>query len=565
MRAALAAFARGLGAAVVFVLAVAGGAVLHLDVPAVRRAIVARVDQVLASALAGRIVVERVGSLGATHVTDVDARVEDPDGKTVLRVQGLGASIATWDLLRSLAASPDVRVAIDEVSVRQADVSLDADASGQLRLARAFAPRVPAAPPTSGGGGVRLSIPHGLLAHVALHGRPPAGPEIAAYLDGTDATVSVTPDKLALEVKHALIAERDLSDGMTTLGVLDARFEQPAPDGSDRYVRASWRGLVGALAGTAEATYDAGRVVAVVDVPESRPECVRGLWASCPFGETVSAHLEARGSLPHLYLGARATVGKGVVTVLGPASVGDEVRGIFHVEATGVDARALAPSAPWTELGASGDVLLVSTATGAAGAIVDLAFAGGTVEGARVPAASITGQIRAERHRRSRRPRRPGDPRARRARDGGAAPHPRWDVVPGGLRRPRRRSTPRRHAAPRASRARQRDRTRPRHDRSGQGHPGRARRCFRQRGRRRQRRSGRGDAHRSRRRSPRFPLHRRHCPRQHPPGGEAPLRRPEGPARGHPRERRRARLDTWPRRRLRRARQRRPRGWDDAA
>ncbi len=393
MRAALAALARGLGTAMVFVLAVAGGAVLHLDVAAVRRTIVARVDPILASALAGRIVVERIGRLGPTSVAGVDAHVEDPEGKTVLRVQGLDASIATWDLLRSLASSPDVRVAIEEVSVVQADVSLDADASGQLRLARAFAPHAPSVPSTSGGGGVRLSLPHALLAHVAVHGRPPAGPEVAAYVDGTDATVSVTPDKLALEVRHALIAERNLSDGMTTLGVLDARLEQPAPDGSDRYVRASWRGLVGALAGTAEATYDAGRVVAIVDVPESRPECVRDLWASCPFGETVSAHVEAHGSLPYLYVSARATVGKGTVTVFGPASVGDDVRGSFHVEATDVDARALAPTAPSTELGASGDVLLVSTASGEAGGIVDLAFAGGTLEGTRGPAASITGQI----------------------------------------------------------------------------------------------------------------------------------------------------------------------------
>ncbi|HEY3818707.1 MAG TPA: translocation/assembly module TamB domain-containing protein [Polyangiaceae bacterium] len=393
MAGAARALAKGLGTAVVFVAALAAGAVAHMDVPAVRRTIVARVNQVLASALAGRVVLDRVGRFGPTSVADVDAHVDDPEGKTVLRVSGLEARVATWDLLRSLASGPDVRVAVDEVSIVRADVSLDGDDTGQLRLARAFASPPTSTPTTGGGGGVRLTLPHARLAHVELHGRPPAGPLLEAYVDGTDASVRVTPGKVALEVAHALIAERDLSDGMTTLGVLDARYEQPAADGSDRFAHASWRGIVGALAGTAEATYDAGRIDAVVDVPATRPECVRDLWAACPFGEPASAHAEVHGALPHLFVSARGAVGAGAVTASGLASVGEEVRASLHVTATSIDAHALAPSAPATELAMSGDVLIVSTATGPAGAAVALDFAGGTVAGATVPRARITGQV----------------------------------------------------------------------------------------------------------------------------------------------------------------------------
>ena len=89
--------ANALGATLVFVTATAGGLVAHMDVPAVRRAIVARVNVVLASALAGHIVIERVGSVGPEGVDDVDARVEDPDGKTVLHAWGLHACLSTWD------------------------------------------------------------------------------------------------------------------------------------------------------------------------------------------------------------------------------------------------------------------------------------------------------------------------------------------------------------------------------------------------------------------------------------------------------------------------------------
>jgi translocation and assembly module TamB len=391
---AVRALATGLGTAVVFVAALAGGVVVHMDVPAVRRAIVARVNEVLASVLSGRIVIERVGSVGSTYVADVDARVDDPDGKTVLRVWGLRAQISTWELLRSLTSGPDVRVDLEAVSVLRADVSLDADEAGTLRLARAFTPPVSTSPPSSsGGGGVRLTLPHAQLTHVAVHGRPPAGPLVEAYVDGTDASVRVTPGKVALQVSHALIAERNLSDGMTTLGTLDARFEQPAADGGDRFVQASWRGLVGALAGTADATYDAGQVDAVVDVPAARPECVRDLWASCPFGELASAHAEVHGTLPRLLVNAHASVGKGTVAAYGQANVGDEIRAILHVTAITVDAHALSPSAPPTELTGSGDAMVVSTAAGPAGGVVAFDFAGGTVAGTRVPAATIAGQI----------------------------------------------------------------------------------------------------------------------------------------------------------------------------
>ena len=385
--------AKALGTVLVFVLALVGGLLGHMDVPAVRRAIVVRVNGVLASVVSGRIVIERVGGFGPGGVDDVDAHVEDPGGKTVLRVWGLRARLSTWDLLRSLASSPDVRVGIGELSVVRADVSLDADETGALRLARAFTPK-PSPPSTGGGGGgVRLSLLHAELAHVAVHGGPPAGPLLDAYVDGMDASVTVTPDKVTLHVAHALIAGRDLSSGLTTLGVLDARFEQPAADGSDRFAWASWRGLVGALPGTAEARYDAGGVDAVVDIPTTRAECVRDLWATCPFGEDVAAHVEVHGALPRLLVTLGASVGKGSVTALGQASVNDGVRASLHIVARSVDVRALSPSAPVTALTASGDVLFAATAAGAMGGVVAFDFAGGTVGAVHVPAAAITGQL----------------------------------------------------------------------------------------------------------------------------------------------------------------------------
>jgi autotransporter translocation and assembly factor TamB len=385
--------ARSAGTAAVFVGAVVGGALLHLNLPAVRRAVVARVDAVLATVVQGRIVIERVGELGPAHVRGVDARVDDPEGRTVIRVFGVAGRVAPLPLLRSLVTGEDIVVSIDELSVPKADVSLDADDSGTLRLVRAFASRSPSAPSTPGSRGVRLSIPRGQLVHASVHGRPPGAPALDVDVDGAEAGVRVAPGQLELTAAHARLLGRDLPPGLRTQGTLDARYAQPAPGGGDRLVQASWRGGVGELAATADARYDRGRVDAVVDVPAARPECVRALWAECPFAESAAAHAEVHGELPRLWVTARTGVGPGMVTATGSALVGDEVRAALHVTATTVDARALVFTAPTTELDAAADVALLRTRDGTIGSVVALDFDGGLVGPVPVPAAALVGQM----------------------------------------------------------------------------------------------------------------------------------------------------------------------------
>jgi translocation and assembly module TamB len=382
-----------LATAVLFVLAAGGGALVHLNVPAVRRAVVARVDRALASAFAGRIVLERLERLGASGVQGLTARVEDPEGRTVLRVGGVSAHVDLGSLLASLVSGRDVAVTIDLLSVATADVALDSDESGELRLARAFAPRGPAVPSKPGSRGVALRIPHALLGHVSVHGRPSPAPPIDADVDGADARVRVLPGSMEIGVAHARIVARGLPPGLTTTGTLDAELAQPAEGGADRFARVSWHGALGELASTADLTYDAGRIDAVVDVPAARPECVRGLWASCPFRATTSAHAEVHGVLPYVFASARAAVGSGVVVAAGPAILGDEIRASLGITARGIDASAIGGSGPITDLDARGDVAFVSTAKGEAGAVVLVDLLGGTAGTTPVPAATVRGRV----------------------------------------------------------------------------------------------------------------------------------------------------------------------------
>jgi translocation and assembly module TamB len=392
-RSAARSVAGALAMAVLFALAVGAGGLVHLNVPAVRRAIVARVNGALGSAFAGRIVVERLERLGPSRLEGLAARIEDPDGRTALRVEGVKVHVDLAPLLRSLVSGRDLAVTLDELAIPTADVALDANDAGELGLARAFGPRGPPAPSAPASRGLMLDIPHAVLGHASVHGQPSPGLSVDGSVDGADAAVRISPGSMELGVAHAHVTARGLPPGLTMQGVLDARLAQPAPDGTDRFAHATWRGTLGELAATADLRYDAGQVDAVVDVPAARPECVRGLWAECPFRAAASAHAEVHGALPHLLASAHAAVGPGVVVAAGPVTVGDGVRASVNLVATGVDANAITGSGPTTELDAHGTAVLTAAKDGEAGAAAVVDLVKGTVGTTPLPPVTLRGRV----------------------------------------------------------------------------------------------------------------------------------------------------------------------------
>src|SRR5580698_5541716 len=122
---------RGLATLIVFCAAAVLGIDLHLGLPPARRAVAARVNALLEPVFAGKLTIERIGGLGLTHVDDVDARVDGPDGELVISATGVTARISTAKLLRSLR-SGDIVIDVPDVSVARSEVNLDSDPEGTL-------------------------------------------------------------------------------------------------------------------------------------------------------------------------------------------------------------------------------------------------------------------------------------------------------------------------------------------------------------------------------------------------------------------------------------------------
>lgn len=389
----LRAAARALGTIVVFLAAVVLGFVAHLDVPAVQRAVVARVNSLLLPVFAGKLTIDRVGSLGLASLGEVDAHVDDPDGKTVIRATGIAGRVSTIALLRSLG-SREIVVGVPVASLVSAEVDLDTDDEGTARIAKAFLPRTRSSTPSSGPS-VRLSMPQVHLGHVSVHGAPVAVLPLDGDVDDVDGSLSVAPGNAAIDVSRARWSARGLPGHLDGHGDAAAHLALPSAAGREFGLHVTTEAAVAAIALKADADFDGGHVEATVDVPGATPEQVRAIVPGWPLGSPLSVHAEAHGALPQLAVRAHASLDAATLDVAGPVTVVPRLQASLHVDAKGIDVRALAQasSPPRTDLGASGDVSMVTKPDGTIVLKLATDLAPGTVASLRTPTASVTGDL----------------------------------------------------------------------------------------------------------------------------------------------------------------------------
>src|SRR5579864_2570029 len=130
--------ARKVAAGALLALAIVVVPVLCLRLPFARRLVAANVNRALSSAFVGHVVVDRIGDMSLTSAGGIDAHVEADDGGGLVKVDGVRARVSTWKLLRSVLGYGDIAVDLPEVSVAGAEVTIDPDENGTLRIARAF-------------------------------------------------------------------------------------------------------------------------------------------------------------------------------------------------------------------------------------------------------------------------------------------------------------------------------------------------------------------------------------------------------------------------------------------
>lgn len=382
-----------IGLTATFVLAAAGGALLHLDLPATRRTVTSVVNGVLAPSFRGKITILGVDELGLGGLGGVRVRIEDPSGRPVIEAAGVRARISVLDAARSaLTGSGAMEITVDELSVDSVDVSLDADESGELRIARAFESATPEAPEDPDARDLRLAIPRVQITHAWVHGQMKDAPPIDADIDALFGSVLVAPESTDLTVTQLLLDARAMPRGANPKGTVQAYLSLPSSD-AGLQARGAFVGVVGGVALSARGSLLGDAVDAVVDVPRTAPEAIRALLPEASIQEPMSLHAEVRGELPDLTAKANVGIGEGTVDVQGRVTILETIRAEGSIQARGIDARALAPDAPRSALGADVTVTLVARPDGSIAGDYVIDVLPGEVSGQAVPRAALRGKF----------------------------------------------------------------------------------------------------------------------------------------------------------------------------
>ncbi|HSY22695.1 MAG TPA: translocation/assembly module TamB domain-containing protein [Polyangiaceae bacterium] len=374
-----------------FLCALAFGVFVNIGaLPFARQVLRLRINRVLSPLFVGRITIDRIGSLGLHGIDGLDAHVDDGDGKRVIDVHGASAQVSTEALVRSLfEARGPLDIAIPELTLGNAEVHLDADGTGDLRIARAFALRDPPKAGGPPGRDARIALPRIHILHALLLAQPTAPND--ADLDDADAALLFSPDGLTIDLSRSHLVVRGLPENTDAKGAAEARLAKP--EGGAFSLRASWQGTVGAVAGHATVAIDGDKLDGSADAGPATPEQARGLLPAWPLAVPVAVHAEAHGVLPRLTITARATAEAGVVTIEGPVTVGPAIAAVLHVQAEGVAGTWLSPPLPFANARGAGDVTFALAPNGAASAHTVFTLDGAEWSGIGVPSTTVTADV----------------------------------------------------------------------------------------------------------------------------------------------------------------------------
>ena len=385
-----------LGTLLLFLVALVVGVLVHVNTPTGRQLVMKEVNALLAPSFKGKITLRRLDGVGVSGIRGVDATIEDPSGRDVIRVRGARAGIFAWEAVRSALLDHEgpLIIRLRDIHIDDVDVRLDTDPTGRLDLLDAFDSPVPdSSPPNANARGLRLVLSDIDLRHAWAHGLMAGAPPLDADLDHLRGSMIYAPDVLDADVASVRISARRLVEDAGVAGILKAHLRLPSADGAHPDVHVEWDGAVGGLAETVDGSFAADRVDAVVDVPDSPPEAIRTLWPDSPIGRHAQLHLEAHGPRSDVRVGMHAGLGQTTIDSDAHVRIGDESAARVTFRVRDLDVNELAAGAPRSHLGFQGEASAAVKADGALTGKAKLLFLGGVLGEIDLPPATLDAQL----------------------------------------------------------------------------------------------------------------------------------------------------------------------------
>jgi translocation and assembly module TamB len=364
---------------------------LALDLPPVRELVRTRANAELERALMGKITIERLGELGVSGIGRVDATIDDPFGRRVIVLRELDVSAFWPRIVWSVLTDDDaLRIGIDAIHLRHAEVIVRDDGKGAPTLAAAFQPKPSPKPePKEPSPEVRVNVGRLRLDHAWIHGQLADGPLIDGELAGLAATFESNAKHTAFYLERSTLAFRSLPQKLDPSGVLSGRLELPTgtgPRGSGRF-----DGLVAGAKLAAEGAWDGKNLRALVTAADLSGEPSRRFGLDVR--EPTSLRVAAKGTWPSFAVDAEVAGPAIRLDLRGRLQADEPARANVTVEARNVDASRLAPDAPSSDLSAHAELAVTRSPEGVFDGTYRLKVPEGRVAAAATPTIDTHGQF----------------------------------------------------------------------------------------------------------------------------------------------------------------------------
>ncbi|HEX2880217.1 MAG TPA: translocation/assembly module TamB domain-containing protein [Polyangiaceae bacterium] len=320
-----------------------------------------QVTAALAPVFRGKWSVLEIGWVGLGAVGGVDAVLHDEAGRPVLRVQDVDARVDLLATVVSLLSSgTDIEIEFTQARIGHVEVLLDTDSEGVPFLARAFEPAPSEQPsaaesPPSGtpARGVHLLFPRAEIQHAWVHGQLSTLPALDAELRETHGAVEVTTKAVTVKVPQLALQERALWSGQELNGTAAVSLDVPFAENEPIQLQTSIAGRVGAVPIASVARLKGDEVYVAAVLERTSAQSMREVIAGWPVHESVSAGVQARGTLPTLNFEGYFEAGTSQIVTAGSLNVDDPVSLELDARVLNFDLRVLGPDLPQSQLSAT--------------------------------------------------------------------------------------------------------------------------------------------------------------------------------------------------------------------
>lgn len=343
------------GLTLVFTGAVVAGALLHLDLPAPRRAAAVLVSRALSDTFEGRLDVGAFETLGPFQLEARDIRVHDAGGVLVATVARLHATYWAPDVLREyLWGGESWQVHIDHVRLDGAWALVLPGESDLPTLIEAFRVRSDPAKPSRGPSRhLTVAFPVVEVGHLEAEGRFGEAPPVQAELRSARGALQVTSDGATLDFDRfglRLVA----FDRWQARGLAGVHVRAPGP------IWSSFDGELGDVPVSFSGRIEGKHVEVRAELPQIDPEAARALIPEWPLQTPIAARASAAGLLPELTARVSAELGGGLLSARGLLILEDGVEADVDIDTEGIDLAQLNPDLPHTSIDSRGALLLWS-------------------------------------------------------------------------------------------------------------------------------------------------------------------------------------------------------------